>query len=295
MTTPAMTLASPRRTPSIAFPLVLITLGIVFLLANAGYMTGLSWRQVAQLWPVLFVLLGVDLLIRPRSMLAAVVAEVAIIGAVLFYLVAAPGLTFGTNALSTGAFTSQESVVREGAGALSLTLAYGAGDLTLKGGSGDLVTVKSTREDIDLQRVGRSAASAVVDVRSVVPDMPFDGTARAWDVAVPSDIPVGMTLNLGAGDFDIDLSNVKLTHLTLNNGASDLRLALPKPSGNVPITISTGASSLDLSIPAGIEYSVRVTGAVNTVSGLQESSAYTSAVDRLTIVISSGASSITIH
>ncbi len=237
MTTPAMTLASPRRTPSIAFPLVLITLGIVFLLANAGYMTGLSWRQVAQLWPVLFVLLGVDLLIRPRSMLAAVVAEVAIIGAVLFYLVAAPGLTFGTNALSTGAFTSQESVVREG----------------------------------------------------------VDGTARAWDVAVPSDIPVAMTLNLGAGAFDIDLSNVKLTHLTLNNGASDLRLALPKPSGNVPITISTGASSLDLSIPAGIEYSVRVTGAVNTVSGLQESSAYTSAVDRLTIVISSGASSITIH
>jgi hypothetical protein len=294
MTTPAMTLESPRRAPSIAFPLVLISLGIVFLLANAGYMTGVSWRHVVQLWPVLLVLLGVDLLLRPRSMLAAVIAEVAIIGAALVYLVAAPALPFG-NAVTSGAFTSQESVAREGAGALSLTLGYGAGDLTLMGGSGDLVTVKSTREDIELQRVNRGAGSAAVEVRSVVPDVPFDGSSRAWNVTVPSDIPVGMTLNLGAGDFDIDLSGVKLTHATINNGASDLQMILPKPSGNVPITISTGASSVDLRIPDGTQYSVRVTGAVNSVSGLQESSAYASAVDRLTITISSGASSIAIH
>ncbi len=294
MTTPAMTLESPRRTPSIAFPLVLISLGIVFLLANAGYMTGVSWRHVVQLWPVLFVLLGVDLLLRPRSILAAVIAEVAIIGAAIIYLVGAPAFPFGSG-VAGGAFTSQESVARDGSRALSLTLGYGAGDLTLKGGSGDLVAVKSTREDIELQRVDRGTGSAAVEVRSVVPDVPFDGGARAWSVTVPSDIPVGMTLNLGAGDFDIDLSNVMLTHATINNGASDLQIVLPRPSGNVPITISTGASSVDLRVPAGVEYSVRVTGAVNSVSGSQQSGAYTSAVDRLTITISSGASSITIH
>lgn len=294
MTTPSIAFESPRRTPAIAFPLVLIALGVVFLLANAGYMTGLSWRHVAQLWPVLLVLLGVDLLLRPRSMFAAVLAEVAIIGAALVYLMAAPALPIGS-AYNGGAFTSQESVARDGASSLSLTLGYGAGNLALSGGSGDLVTVKSTREDIQLQRVDRNAGSAIVDVRSVVPEMPFDGDSRVWAVTIPSDIPVGVTLNLGAGDFDIDLSSVKLTHTTINNGASDLQLVLPKPSGDVPITISTGASSVDLRIPAGAEYRVRVTGAVNTVSGAQESSAYASATDRLTITISSGASSITIH
>jgi len=299
MTTPAMTLESPRRTPSIAFPLVLIALGIVFLLANAGFLTGLSWRHVAQLWPVLFVLLGVDLLLRPRSMFAAVIAEVAIIGAALLYLAAAPTLP-GATGTGAGTFTSQESVLRTGASSLSLTLGYGAGDLTVRAGATDLlmpnlVLVKSTREDIDLEWNVRGNGSAVVDVTSRGPDFAVGAADRAWDVTLPSDMPVGMTLNLGAGDFDIDLSSVMLTRATINNGASSLQLALPKPSGNVPITVSTGASSVDLRIPAGVEYQVRVTGALNSISGPQESSGYSSAADRLTITISSGASSITIH
>ena len=51
-TTPAITLdARERPGPSIAFPIVLIGLGLVFLLANMGYISELSWTRVAQLWP----------------------------------------------------------------------------------------------------------------------------------------------------------------------------------------------------------------------------------------------------
>lgn len=298
MTTPTLAFESPRRTPSLAFPLVLIALGIVFLLANAGYLDRVSWIDVVQLWPVLLVVLGVDLLLRPRSVVVAAIVEIALIGAALLYLAAAPVLP-GSNAVNTGPFISQESVLRAGASSLSLTLGYGAGDLTVRGGATDavmplLVMVRSTREDIDLQWNVRSTGSATVDVKSNAPDLPF-GTTRAWDVTVPSDVPVGLKLNFGAGDFDIDLSNVMLTEATINNGASNLQLALPKPSGNVPITVSTGASSVDLRVPAGVEYRVRVTGALNTTTGPQESSGYNSATNRLTIAISSGVSSITIH
>ena len=299
MTTPAMTFESPRRTPSFAFPLVLIALGLVFLLANAGYMTGVSWRQVAQLWPLLLVVLGVDLLLRPRSMIAAVIVEVALIGAAVFYLAATP-IPPGANAINAGPFTSQESVLRVGASSLSLTLGYGAGDLTVKAGPTaavmpELVMVKSTHEDIDLQWNVGSSGSAIVSAKGVGPDFVIGGATRAWDVTVPSDMPMALTLNLGAGDFDIDLSNVMLTEATVNNGASNLEVALPKPNGNVPVTISTGASSVDLRVPAGVEYRVRVTGGLNTISGPQESSGYSTAVNRLTIAISSGVSSITIH
>ncbi|HEY9325827.1 MAG TPA: DUF5668 domain-containing protein [Candidatus Limnocylindria bacterium] len=299
MTTPAMTFESPRRTPSIAFPLVLIALGIAVLLANAGYLTGVSWRQVAQLWPLLLVLFGVDLLLRPRSMLAAVIVEVALIGAAFVYLAATP-IPSGANAINTGPFTSQESVLRVGASSLSLTLGYGAGDLTVKAGPTaavmpELVMVKSTHEDIDLQWNVGSSGSAIVNAKGVGPDFVIGGATRAWDVTVPSDMPVALTLNLGAGDFDIDLSSVLLTEATVNNGASNLEIALPRANGNVPVTISTGASSVDLRVPAGVEYRVRVTGGLNTISGPQKSSGYSTAVNRLTIAISSGVSSITIH
>jgi hypothetical protein len=294
MTTSAFTLGTPRRAPSIAVPLVLIALGIVFLLANAGYLTGVSWRHVAQLWPVLLVIGGVDLLLRPRSMAAALVAELAIIAASVAYLVTAPALP-GPSGGSVGPFTSQQSIAREGAPRLSLTLGYGGGALRIAGGANDLLTLKSTHEDIQVRRVTRGGASASVDVRSAIAGLPFGGSERAWEVAAPSDIPVGMTLYLGAGDFDVDLSDVMLTNATIHIGASDLTLALPKPTGNVPVTISTGASSVELHIPAGVAYRVRVTGGVNSIAGVQESADYASASDRLSITISAGASSITIR
>lgn len=300
MTTPSLTFESPRRTPSLAFPLVLIALGLVFLLSNAGYLTRVTWMSVVQLWPLVLVIVGVDLLIRPRSVFAAAIVEIAIIGAALVYLAAGTPLLPGSNAVNTGSFTAQESVLRTGASSLSLTLGYGAGDLTVRGAATDavmpqLVVLKSTREDIDLQWNVRSTGVAVVNAKSNAPDLQFAGTGRAWDVAIPTDMPVGLTLNLGAGDFDIDLSNVMLTEATINNGASNLQIALPKASGNVPIVISTGASSVDLTIPAGVQYRVRLTGGLNTVSGPQESAGYATATDRLTISISSGVSSITIH
>jgi hypothetical protein len=114
-------------------------------------------------------------------------------------------------------------------------------------------------------------------------------------VRVPSDIPVALTLDLGAGDFNVDLRDVMITRATVNNGASDLTIGLPTPKGEVPFTISTGASSVTLEAPVGIQYRVTTTGGLNSVTGTQETAGYAAARDRLTITISAGVSSITIR
>lgn len=291
-TTPALTFEARERTgPSIAFPLVLIALGGVFLLANMGYISGLSWNRVAQLWPAILVLIGVDLLLRPRSMAAAFLAEVAIVGAALIFLVAAPPI----GGVTPGAFVAAENVAREGATEMSLTLGYGAGELRLSGGGSDLVAVKSTHQDVDLQRVVRSGNTAAVNVRSNTPNPAFVTASRSWDVRVPSDIPVALTLDLGAGDFNVDLRDVMITRATVNNGASDLTIGLPTPKGEVPFTISTGASSVTLEAPLGVHYRVTTTGGLNSITGTQETAGYAAARDRLTITISAGVSSITIR
>jgi hypothetical protein len=291
-TTPALTFETRQRPgPSIALPLVLIGLGGVFLLTNLGYISGLSWNRFAQLWPVILVIIGADLLLRPRSMIAAIIAEVAIVGAALIFLVAAPPI----GVVNPGAFVASENVAREGATEMSLTLGYGAGDLSLSGGASDLLAVRSTRQDVDLQRVVRSGNTAAVSVRSDTPSPTFVTTGRSWDVRVPSDIPLALTLDLGAGDFNVDLRDVMITRATVNNGASDLTIGLPTPKGEVPITISTGASSVTLEAPVGTEYRVTTTGGLNSIAGTRETAGYAAARDRLTIAISAGMSSITIR
>jgi hypothetical protein len=112
---------------------------------------------------------------------------------------------------------------------------------------------------------------------------------------IPSDIPVTLTANVGAGDFTFSLRDVKLASARFNGGASDLTIELPKPSGDVPVTISAGVSSITLEVPPGVDYRVRTTGGLNSVSGTDTSVGYATATDRLTILVTSGASSITIH
>ncbi|HTJ60284.1 MAG TPA: DUF5668 domain-containing protein [Candidatus Saccharimonadales bacterium] len=276
-----------RRGPSLAWPLILITLGVVFLLANAGYITGDLWGRLAQIWPMALVLIGVDLLVRPRSVPAALVAEVALIAAAVVYAIAAPAVFPATANINA-------SVARNGASQLDLNLSYGAGSLTLAGGATDLVTVLSTRQDVQVSNPVTGAALAAVTVRPVNEPFQFGGDRR-WDVRVPSDLPTALTISLGAGDFKLDLGSVPVTRATVTVGASSLTLTAPHPKADVPIRISGGASSMTINIPSGVEYRVSMDGGLNSITGPTQSAGYATAADRVTISVSAGASSVTVH
>jgi hypothetical protein len=289
MTTPTLALPAPTlaRRPLIAFPLVLIALGIVFLLANAGYVGEGALRRLVDLWPIALVLIGLDILVRDRSTAVALIVEIAVIAASVAYAVAGPATSlvpFGTSTTSIG---------RLDATSLSLTVNYGAGRLTMHSGTSALVSVSSSREDVRVQDVRQSGAATVTI--SPTNDGFLFGADRAWDVVIPSDIPVRLTANVGAGEFTFGLRDVRLASATINGGASDLEISLPKPAGDVPVTISAGASSITLEIPSGVDYRVRTTGGLNSVNGVESSAGYAAATDRLTILVTSGASSITVR
>ncbi len=291
MTAPTIAIPSqpsqPARTPSIAFPLVLIALGVAFLLGNLGYFAGVRWTDVLRLWPVLLVLAGVDVLLRPRSFWLAAVVEVAIVVAAFAYLVSGASAAPGTLSYSV-------DVPRAAATELDLTVNYGAGVFVLDGGGTDLVSVRSTREDV-ARTVDQRGASASVTVTGDADGAIVGPSDRRWEVTLPSDVRVGMTLNLGAGDFDVDLSSVRVTRATINSGASDLTVTLPTPKGEVPMTVATGASSVQIVVPAGVEYRVDVTGVLHSVSGAVRSAGYDTATDRVTITLSAAMSSVTIR
>lgn len=280
MTTARSTLYR-RQGPSLAWPLILIALGMVFLLANAGYVTGDIWLHLAQVWPIALVLIGVDLLIRPRSVAVALIAEVALVAAAVVYAVAEP--------VSVGTASVTANVPRSGATQLDLRLAYAAGDLVVAGGAADLVNVGSTRRDIELSQSG-----AAVTLRPANDTFPF-GLDRKWDVRLPSDLPTTLTADLGAGSFTFDLGNVPLTRATITSGASDLKITLPHPKDDLPVRIAGGASSMTIDVPAGVEYAVTVDGGLTSTTGVTRSPGYATTTDRVSISISAGASSIQIR
>lgn len=79
--------------------------------------------------------------------------------------------------------------------------------------------------------------------------------AVAWDIAV----------NGGASNLDVDLRGARLTGLAISGGASTVELALPAPSGRLPVRLSGGASTVRVNRPAGVPVAVRVRGGAMSV------------------------------
>jgi len=284
------------------WPLLLIVLGVVFLGANFGVIPPIRALDVANLWPLLLVLLGIDIALSRRSPLLALAAEVAVIALGVALVVAQPvlpeWLPFATSAPSG---TSQVSVPRGTATALMLHLAGGAGTFTVHGGASALVQVTSDRDDL---RLSTGGSATRVDVRVDQGDRGprFGASAAAHvDASVARDVVTSLDMDAGAGEFLIDLGDVKLTDARLNVGAASLRVVLPRPAGDVAIVVSAGASNVVIEVPDGVEARVTSTGALlathieNPRFTGSETTGYASAKDRVTIRVTAGASTVTVR
>jgi hypothetical protein len=277
------------------WPLLLIALGLIFLLQNFGFISGVSWLAVASLWPLLLVLIGLDIAFARRWPLPTLAVEVAVIAAGLALVAYSPNM-------SPGVF-----VFGDGGGG-------GETDVALpRGGATQLVEAHSANPDL---RLRVSGASGRPDVRLDQASSGFFRPVSAGDIQIrlANDVPISLTINVGAGDFDVDLSDVRITDGRVNVGASSMRFVVPKPSGDVAIRMNGGASNVAIVVPDGVEARIVTTGGLlslrsdNTRLGSDggiggcvacgssvQTSGYAAARDRVTITISAGASSIVVR
>ncbi len=301
-----------QRRRGYLFPVLLILVGAFFLLGNLGYMPALSWRAVISLWPVLLILFGIELIVARRQPLLALVVEILVVIAAVALVAAQPS---GLLAPVIGTPGSSFSRPRDDARTLSLRVDGGAGRYTVAGGATSLVEASSEggeiavhdarRGDLADIRVQPANAGDVLFLRGVPPS--------DVNVRVASDVPTSLRISGGAGDFTVDLHDIKVTDARVDTGASRLDLTLPTPSGDVPVRVSAGAASVTIVVPDGVEASITTSGGIVSTTTLnprlgsgtsggvarggavQQTSGYTTAHDRVTVTISAGASSVTIH
>ena len=304
---------STRR--GVFWPLLLIALGLIFLLQNFGFVSGVSWLAVASLWPLLLILIGLDIAFARRWPLPTLAVEAAVIAAGIALIAISPNLSPGIFAFGDGDGTGDTDVSAPRGTATQMTLTLNGGAIRsyhLTGGATQLVEAHSANPDLRLRVSGTTRAAVRLDQASGGFYHPIsEGDVQ---IRVASDVPTSVTINVGAGDFDIDLSDVRVTDARVNVGASSMRFVVPKPSGDVAIRINGGASNLVIVVPEGIDARIATTGGLlslrsdNTRLGTAgevrgcvacgssvETSGYSAARDRVTVTISAGASSIVVR
>jgi hypothetical protein len=297
------------RNRGFLFPLVLIAIGIIVLLANVGVLSPQTLERLGDLWPLLLVILGLRLILnhtvpRQQANLVGLGATAVIVAAAVAYAALAPAASFGTQR-----FDSTESL--GGLSAASLQVNYGAATIEVQAGSltGSLYQAHvdyPSGENPPTISLDRETGSLQINESSTFsPFHFFGGSRRHVRITLSDQIPWSVQIGGGAANLVLDLSHGQLSKLEISGGANRLDAHLPNPKGTVVIRVSGGANNVTMVAPAQSAWRMAVSGGVSavTVNGAssgnlggdfqQQSPEYNSATDRFDIEISGGASHVT--
>ena len=286
------------------WPAILILIGVVALLVNAGAISPDRLYRLGDLWPLILIVIGLEMVSRralhgATADLAAVLIVLVAAGGAVAYVAVGPAIPGGTRSLemsdTVGSLT--QATLHVDAGAATMTVegngALGAdlyrAHVEYSGAKPDLSLDRSTG---DLQ-ISQNNSFGIFGNRRFVLNMQLS-PAVTWNI----------TVNTAAATDTFKLSSLKVGIIELNTAASREDITLGKPSGMVPINVNGAALTVHLHRPSGTEASVHVSGAAANLSadGRQyhgigdeswQSSGYSAASDAYQVDVSGAACTVT--
>lgn len=290
---------------SFFWPGVLILIGVFALLVNAGLLPTDRLYRVVDLWPLILVVIGLELIVRrafqgTAADLAGALIVLLAAGGAVAYVAVGPPIPGGTHTLEASSTVGSLDHA-------SLQVDAGAATLKLTGSS-------SLDKDLYRAHIEYSGAKPQVSLDRESGDLRISqGNNFGWfqsrrfvlDLQINSSLPWTIETNTGASKDTFNLAGVHVASLSINTGASTDDIFLGKPSRIVPVTVNGGALTVHVHRPAGTPVSVRVSGgAVSlTADGQQqrgigseswESSSFGGASDAYRIEINGGACTVTV-
>jgi hypothetical protein len=264
-------------TSRLFWPLALVALGILLLLDNLGYLPGSAWGYV---WPALLIFLGLSLLVRRGARPEPV----------------------------------EDSLSLDGATDARLSFKHGAGVLEVRGGAGPDRLFEGVFGGGLEKRIDRQGDLLEATLEARASDwtqfmLPWNWVSGArgfdWDVRLNPETRLALSFETGASDTRLDLTDLRVTDLRLQTGASSTRLALPARGGWTRVHISSGAASVRVTVPAGVAARIRGSMGVGSLDvdqarfprrgGAYESADFETATNRVELDIEGGVGSVTVN
>lgn len=273
--------ATPGQRSGLVLPVVMILLGGLLLLQNVGLLPWNLWRNLWRLWPLLLVLVGLELVLGSRlrrPLLALIMAGVALVG------MGALVTSMGQAAPANGGrpFEARTfSQPLQGASEAAVTVRFGAGRLrvgTLDGG--DLLGQMQYTGPSELQPdQAVRTRGGVTDLEYSLRGRDYDpwpfgafgalggrGTAPEMRVQLSPVVPMTLNVQTGAADVDLDLARLRLARLEVQSGASTTRVRLPEQAGSTTVLLQGGVSTWTVEVPPGVAAQIQFVGGLSTLN-----------------------------
>ena len=297
-----------HRRPSLIGPLILITIGVLFLLANLGMLPLTFWEIAARFWPLVLILIGLEIILGRRSLIGSLIVVVlwlALIAGVVW-------LSFAGGGILPAAATTSEQLTQPLSGIQSASI-----DLNIGISRVNINALNPNATDLMQGTFHHAEGSQIVKTYNVAGSEGrlalseqgtawtfWSGASSRWDIALNPQVPLTLRVNGGAGNANLDLSALNVTALTIDAGVGSLNITTPKAGATV-MSVNGGVGSTRITIPPGVAARIAVNGGLGGThvdearfpkfDNAYQSADYASAVNKLTIDVNGGVGKIDIQ
>jgi hypothetical protein len=290
------------KSKNIGAGVILILLGIFWMLENLGFITWSLWDGINDLWPLIFVIVGVNLIFKKNAFLPMATW-------ILFFLIL----------IGYGFFQSQRvgqlapilggnvQIVNEtNANRGVLDLDFGAGNV-FTGNTKEFLVDANVPNGYIQNKVSRHDGGKTVEVQFKEKSHRFVNLRKNMDYhfQLSEDMVWDIDIDMGAADGTLDFSQLNVNDVDVDGGAMDLELVFGNKSEHTNVKIDAGASDIDITIPETVGVKVKFEGAFkdsnlkelgwNYQQGYYQSPNYDDTQRKIDIDMDMGAGSLNVH
>ena len=293
------------RNRSFFWPVILILTGVIALVAETGAISIGRLDRLAELWPVVLIVIGLELM--SRRVLEGSTRDLATVLIVLVALGAAAAYVAVRGPVSDTTQILDSSDTVGSLNQAALDVSAGAATMTVEGSSAlgsDLyrahIEYAGSKPEVSLDR----STGTLRILQSN--DVGFFASRRfVLDLQINSAVSWNISADTGSTNTSLRLSSIKVGSIKLNAGASRTDITLGRPTGIVRIGVDGGAITLHLHRPSQSEAFVHVSGGALSLNadGRQlhgigdeswQSNGYVGAADAYQVDVNGGASMVTV-
>jgi hypothetical protein len=270
---------SPHRT-SLVLPIVLITIGGMFLYANWRPAFD-PWPILRTYWPLILVFVGLGKMWdvtrarqNPDGTVGSGVSLGATFGALVFVLVLVilfwHGRAFTHNRHFSGDLQHQSRTVdAQGAKSVHVSLETSAGEFDISGGSSHLLDADFNYSgSYETPRVDYNVADGVGHLSISQDDgsTHFNAAHNQWNLRFSSEVPLELKVEMGAGRGQLHLRDMPVTRLEMSMGAGQADLDLTGERKNDLVgDLEGGVGQVTIRLPRKVGVVARASGGIGAV------------------------------
>jgi hypothetical protein len=261
----------PARQRSLFWPIVLISIGVIWLLGNLGVISSANLAVLGRLWPLILIIVGLELLIgRNTPSLSALIGIGGVVLLVVLMLVG-PSLGWaGDVEVKTASFSEP----LDAATSARVSLNLGIADTTITALSDSISLITADLNYIgEVEWVAEGETAKVVSLSQTDNgnEGPFNifgfgwvfqDEELDWNIGLSPEVPIDLSISGGVGAANFDLSELQITDLNVSSGVGEITLNLPSTGEQFAARVSSGVGKINLTIPAGPDVSLDINGGV---------------------------------